>query len=59
MGVGEDDAQYLRGVQEALNAMIALGGGAGGRAYVDVYRPSAGAPPATCRRCVGSSRWCR
>jgi lysophospholipase L1-like esterase len=42
MAVGEDDAQYLRGVQEALNAMIAEQAEANGAVYVDVYGPSAG-----------------
>ena len=42
MGVGEEDAQYLRGVQEALNAMVATAAGANGATYVDVYGPSAG-----------------
>jgi lysophospholipase L1-like esterase len=42
MGVGEGDAQYLRGVQEALNGMIAETAGAEGATYVDVYAPSAG-----------------
>jgi lysophospholipase L1-like esterase len=42
MGVGEDDARYLRGVQEALNAMIAEQAEAHGAVYVDVYGPSEG-----------------
>jgi lysophospholipase L1-like esterase len=42
MGVGEEDAQYLRGVQESLNGMIAAAAAAGGATYVDVYGPSAG-----------------
>ncbi len=48
MGVGEQDAQYLRSIQEALNAMIASVAGASDRtysevtSYVDVYAPSAG-----------------
>jgi len=48
MLVGEEDAQYLRSVQEGLNAMIqeaaeAQGTGyAGVTKYVDVYGPSAG-----------------
>ena len=48
MGVGEEDAQYLRGVQEALNAMIqsvadeAGLGYSDAAEYVDVYGPSAG-----------------
>lgn len=42
MLVGEEDAQYLRGVQEALNAMIATQAGANGATYIDVYGPSAG-----------------
>ena len=42
MGVGESDAQYLRGIQEALNAMIAAAADAKDAKYVDVYGPSAG-----------------
>ncbi len=48
MGVGEEDAQYLRSVQEALNAMIQTVSDEPGHAYsatttyVDVYGPSAG-----------------
>jgi lysophospholipase L1-like esterase len=42
MGVGEDDAVYLRGVEEALNAMIADQAASHGATYVDVYGPSAG-----------------
>ena len=48
MGVGEDDAQYLRGIQEALNAMIESVAEEPERTYsdvttyVDVYGPSAG-----------------
>jgi lysophospholipase L1-like esterase len=48
MAVGEDDAVYLRSVQEALNAMIqsvaddADAGYADVTKYVDVYGPSAG-----------------
>jgi lysophospholipase L1-like esterase len=42
MGMGEEDAQYLRGVQEALNGMIASVAEASGATYVDVYGPSAG-----------------
>lgn len=42
MGVGEEDAQYLRGIQEALNSMIASAATAEGATYVDVYGPSAG-----------------
>lgn len=43
MGVGEEDAQYLRSIQEALNAMIESVADASGVAtYVDVYGPSAG-----------------
>ena len=42
MGVGEEDAQYLRGVQEALNDMIASTAVANDATYVDVYGPSAG-----------------
>lgn len=48
MGVGEEDAQYLRGVQEALNSMIESVADDPGREYsvsaqyVDVYAPSEG-----------------
>jgi len=42
MGVGESDAQYLRGIQEALNAMIAAEAAANAAIYVDIYGPSAG-----------------
>jgi lysophospholipase L1-like esterase len=48
MGVGEEDAQYLRSIQESLNAMIASVADAPDRSYsgttryVDVYGPSAG-----------------
>lgn len=48
MGVGEDDAQFLRGIQEALNDMIRSVADEPDRsysdvtAYVDVYAPSAG-----------------
>lgn len=42
MGVGEGDAQYLRGIQEALNAMIADQAAANAATYVDVYGPSSG-----------------
>ena len=48
MGVGEDDAQYLRGIEEALNDMIRSVADEPGRTYsdattyVDVYGPSAG-----------------
>lgn len=48
MGVGEEDAQYLRSVQEALNEMIRSVADEGGQpysdaaAYVDVYGPSEG-----------------
>ena len=48
MGVGEEDAQYLRSIQEALNAMIQSVADASDLAYsdaaryVDVYGPSAG-----------------
>ena len=42
MGVGKDDAIYLRGIQEALNAMIAEQAAANGADYVDVYAASAG-----------------
>jgi len=40
MGVGEDDAVYLRGVHEALNAMIADQARVGRAEYVDIYEPS-------------------
>mgnify|MGYP000442152336 CR=1 FL=1 len=33
MAVGEDDAQYLRGIQEALNSMIQSGADAPERSY--------------------------
>ena len=48
MGVGEDDAQYLRSIQEGLNGMIRSVADAPDRTYsaaagyVDVYGPSAG-----------------
>ena len=48
MGVGEEDAQYLRSIQEALNDMIRTvadapdQGYSGAAGYVDVYGPSAG-----------------
>jgi lysophospholipase L1-like esterase len=42
MLVGEGDAQYLRGIQEALNGMIADQAAANGASYVDVYTTSAG-----------------
>ena len=48
MLVGEDDAQYLRSIQEALNAMIQSVADASEQTYsdaaryVDVYGPSAG-----------------
>jgi len=42
MLVGESDAQYLRGIQEALNGMIADQAAANGATYVDVFTPSAG-----------------
>ena len=48
MAVGEEDAQYLRSIQEALNAMIESVADEPGRLYsdatkyVDVYGPSAG-----------------
>ena len=48
MGVDEADAVYLRGIQEALNAMIRSVAEEAGRSYsdvttyVDVYGPSAG-----------------
>ncbi len=42
MGVGEEDAQYLRAVQESLNAMIATQAAANDATYVDIYGPSRG-----------------
>ncbi len=42
MLVGEEDAKYLRGVEEALNQMIHDQATANGATYVDVYGPSAG-----------------
>ena len=48
MGVGKDDALYLRSVQEGLNGMIesvaddAAQTYSGVTSYVDVYTPSAG-----------------
>ena len=48
MGVGEDDARYLRSIHEALNAMIREVAERDGQTYsdvttyVDVYGPSAG-----------------
>lgn len=42
MGVGEADAQYLRGVQEKLNGMIAQAAATAGATYLDIYGPSAG-----------------
>lgn len=42
MLVGEEDAQYLRGVQEALNDMIHAQADANDATYVDVYAPSEG-----------------
>ncbi|HSP03744.1 MAG TPA: SGNH/GDSL hydrolase family protein [Acidimicrobiales bacterium] len=48
MGVGEEDARYLRSIQEALNGMIrsvadeAGHGYSDATGYVDVYAPSAG-----------------
>ena len=42
MGADESDAQYLRGVQEALNAMIAEQAAANAATYVDIYGPSEG-----------------
>jgi lysophospholipase L1-like esterase len=48
MGVGEDDAQYLRSIHEALNDMIRTVAEAADRSYraatsyVDVYGPSEG-----------------
>ena len=42
MGVGEEDARYLRGVQESLNAMIRTAAEANDATYVDVYSTSAG-----------------
>ena len=42
MGYGEDDARYLRDVEEKLNAAIARVAAANGAEYVDTYGPSAG-----------------
>jgi lysophospholipase L1-like esterase len=48
MGVGEEDAQYLRNVEESLNAMVATEADradadySDSAEYVDVYTPSAG-----------------
>ena len=42
MFVSESDAEYLRGVQEYLNATIATTARENGAEYVDVYGPSAG-----------------
>ena len=48
MGVGEEDAEYLRSIQESLNAMIESVADASERtysaaaSYVDVYGPSEG-----------------
>ena len=42
MLVGEGDALYLRGIQEALNGMIAEQAAANSATYVDVYTTSAG-----------------
>lgn len=42
MGYGEDDARYLRDVEEKLNAMIARVAKQNGAEYVDTYGPSAG-----------------
>ena len=42
MLVGERDAEYLRGIEESLNAMIRDQAAANGATYVDVYTPSAG-----------------
>jgi lysophospholipase L1-like esterase len=42
MGVGEEDAQYLQGVQVALNGMIRTAAQANHATYVDVYTASAG-----------------
>jgi len=42
MLLGESDSMYLRGIQEALNGMIADAAAANGATYVDVYNPSAG-----------------
>jgi hypothetical protein len=42
MGVGEADAQYLRGVQEKLNGMVAQAATSAGATYFDIYAPSAG-----------------
>ena len=64
MGVGEEDAQYLRSIQEALNAMIRTvadapdQGYSGAAGYVDVYGPSAGHTACDLPRSAGSSRSC-
>jgi lysophospholipase L1-like esterase len=42
MIVGEEDALYLRGIQEELNDMIAGQAAAKGATYVDLYTPSEG-----------------
>ena len=42
MGYGEDDARYLRAVEEKLNATIARMAKANGAEYVDTFGPSAG-----------------
>ena len=42
MGYGEDDARYLRSVEEKLNAALARTARANGAEYVDTYGPSAG-----------------
>ena len=42
MGVGENDARFLRGIQEHLNRMISEAASIAGAEYVDVYGPSAG-----------------
>ena len=42
MGVGEEDARYLRNVQESLNAMLAAQADLNDARYVDVYWPSEG-----------------
>jgi lysophospholipase L1-like esterase len=42
MLVGEEDALYLRGIQEELNEMIVAQAAANGATYVDVYAPSEG-----------------
>jgi hypothetical protein len=42
MGMGEDDADYLQGIQVQLNRMIERAAVSVGATYVDLYAPSAG-----------------